>query len=333
MTRRPLALALAGLLLTGCARGGTGSGFGIAARVGDTGITTATLREHVERGYADRVYAQQHPRDEYQRSWLQRLIRAELARILAKRLGVTVTKEDVDKRFDQFVQTEGSREVFERNAADQGTAPADLRGAVADLVLFDAVADKLVADIVVTDAQLRDAYRKALPHYDVAHIAHISVDDKKTADSVVAQARGGADFAALAKKFSKDVNTKDEGGDLGEIGNGDGKFEKAFERAVFSAKSGDVVGPVKAQSGYEVVRVIQRRTTTFEQARDELRRAVIGAERDKRMTARLLALAAELHVVVNPRFGTWEGERGVVPGADELSRPAPSPGDAAPPGP
>jgi foldase protein PrsA len=333
VTRRPAPLAallLAGLLLAGCGNG-TGSGIGVAARVGDNGITTTALRDRVERGYADRVFAQQHSREDYQRGWLQRLVRAELVRVAARRLGVTVSKADVDKRFDQFVETEGSRELFEKNAADQGTAKGDLRQAVADLVLYDAVADKLVADVTVTDAELRAAYQKALPRFDVAHIAHVAVDDKKTADLVAAQARGGADFAALAKKYSKDVNTKDEGGDLGEIGNGDGKFEKSFERAVFSAQTGAIVGPIKAQSGYEVVRIVKRRTTTFEQARDEVRRAVIGQQRDAKVAAYLNDLATELHVVVNPRFGRWDAQRGVVASGDDLSSPAPSPGDAAAP--
>ena len=328
MTRRIPVVLLAGLLLAGCAR--SGSGLGLAARVGDTGITTAALRDRVERGYTDRVFAQQHTREDYQRGWLQRLVRAELVRVAARRLGVTVSSADVDARFARFVETEGTREQFERNAANQGTAPADLRQAVADLVLFDAVADKLVADVTVTETQLRDAYRKALPRYDVAHIAHVAVDDQKTAADVAAQARAGADFAALAKKHSKDVNTKDEGGDLGEIGNGDGKFDKAFEQAVFSGRTGSIIGPLKTRTGYEVVRIIARRTTTFDQARAELRRAVIGAARDKRVVAYLNELATELHVSVNPRFGRWDGERGIVASTDELSSPAPSPGDNAP---
>jgi parvulin-like peptidyl-prolyl isomerase len=325
VTRR-LPLALAALALaSGCGR----TGIGVAARVGDTRIETQALTERVERGYANRAYAQQHPKSDYQRLWLTRLVNAELVRVAARRLHVTVTVDQVDTRYQQFVQDAGGEETFVRRAAQEGFARADLRTVIAEFVLRDAVADKLVEDVVVSDEQLRAAYAQALPQFDVAHIAHISVADKKTADDVAAQARAaGADFAKLAKKYSKDVNTATEGGDLGTIGNGDGKFQKSFEQAVFTGHTGSVVGPIKAQSGYEIVKVIERRTRTFEQARDEVRRAVIGQQRDDKFAAYMTALAKELHVSVNPRFGRWDPARGVTATAgDDLSSPAPSPGD------
>jgi foldase protein PrsA len=329
VTRR-LPLALAALaLVSGCGR----TGIGVAARVGDTRIETSALTARVDRGYANRAFAQQTPKADYQRSWLNKLISAELVRVAARRLHVTVTAAQVDARYQQFVQDAGSEEALVRQAAQQGIAKEDLRTAIAEFVLRDAVADKLVENVAVSDEQLRAAYAKALPQFDVAHIAHIAVADRKTADAVVAQARAaGADFAKLAKKYSKDPNTASEGGDLGSIGNGDGKFQKSFEQAVFTGHTGSIVGPIKAQSGYEIVKVIERRTRTFEQARDEVRRAVIGQQRDDKMNAYMTDLAKELHVSVNPRFGRWDPARGGVTATagDDLSSPAPSPGDNAP---
>lgn len=323
MSRKLMLLLAAVLALPACTR----TGIGVAAHVGDVRITTSALSARVERGYANRVVAQSAQRTDFQRSWLNRLVRAELVRIAAKRLGVTVTDAQVDARFQEFADGVGGTDALEQQAAQQGTAKEDLRAVIRDVVLRDAVADKLVADVRVTEDQLHAAYDAALARYDQAHIAHIAVDDKKTATKVAAAARSGTDFAVLAKKYSKDVNTKDQGGDLGTIGNGDGKFQKAFEDAVFTGHTGSIVGPIKVASGYEVVKVVERRTRTFDQARDEVRRAVIGQERDKRLNDYLRNLAGELHVSINPRFGTWDATQAQVANAtDLLSSPAPVPG-------
>jgi foldase protein PrsA len=331
LTAAPAVVAAA-LLLVGCGR----TGAGVAARVGDARIMTSALEARVTRGYANRTFAQQQTQADYQRAWLNRLITSRLVEVAAKRLHVSVSDQEIDQRLEDFAKNSGGLAALEQQAAGQGIAKEDLRQAIADLSLRDAVADKLVENVTVTDAQLRAEYQRELPHLDVAHIAHVVVTDKKTADKVAAEARGGADFAALAKKYSQDQNTAPSGGDLGNIGNGEGKFQKAFEQAVFTGKTGSIVGPVKAQSGYEIIKVIERRTTTYAQARTDLRRAVIGQTRDQKMATYLTDLATELGVTVNPRFGTWDPANAGVSPADGnvLSSPAPSPGDlqGGPPG-
>lgn len=328
MIRRSVPLVLAGLLLAGCA----GTGVGVAARVGTARIATSELAGRVGRGYANPTYAQSHPKDEFQRQWLNRMIEGRLVAVAAQRLGVSITEEQVDAQLAKFYDSAGGREQFEQQVASQGgIAPSDLRDATRELVLRDAVADKLVADVEVTDAQLEAAYRQALPQLDTAHIAHILVKDAKTAAKVAAEAKApGADFVALAKKYSLDPNTNSEGGDLGTVGNGDRKFEASFEKAIFAGTtSGSVVGPLKAASGYEIVKVIERRTTSFEAARADLRRAVIGQQRDEKLGKYLQDLSNELGVRVNPRFGKWDPQTGEVKATagDDLSSPAPSPGD------
>jgi foldase protein PrsA len=320
---------------TACSRAAAGVNVGVAAKVGDTRISTAELTRRVERGFANRVVAQRQARPDYQRSWLNRMIAAELVRVGAERRHIPApTEAQVDARLQQFADDAQGMDKLVQQAANEGTAAADLRWAVRGLVQRDALADSLVADISVGEDELKAAYRKALPQLDVAHVAHIAVADAKTAQTVLAQAKAGADFAKLAKQYSIDQNTKTEGGDLGEIGNGQGRLS-AFEKVVFKpgVASGAILGPVKAISGYEVVKVIERRTRTFDQTRAELRRAVIGQERDKRIGTLLTDLAKELHVVVNPRFGRWDPQQGAVvasPG-DDLSSPAPSQGGAPQP--
>ncbi len=78
---------------------------------------------------------------------------------------------------------------------------------------------------------------------------------KSKAEALAAQARKTpAQFAELAKKNSQDPGSAAQGGDLGSFAR-DGSMVKPFEDAVFSAKQGDIVGPVQTDFGWHVIKV------------------------------------------------------------------------------
>src|SRR6185437_11292619 len=85
-------------------------------------------------------------------------------------------------------------------------------------------------------------------------------------------AKSGQDFAALAKKYSQDPGSAKNGGSLGWIDRSG--FVAPFADALFGMKSvGDIVGPVKTQYGYHIIRLdgIQPgRTKTLAEARPQL---------------------------------------------------------------
>jgi len=68
---------------------------------------------------------------------------------------------------------------------------------------------------------------------------------------------GGADFAELAKIYSEDPGSKDKGGDLGFFSRG--TMVKPFEEAAFSAKVGEIVGPVQTVHGLHIIKVEERK--------------------------------------------------------------------------
>lgn len=76
---------------------------------------------------------------------------------------------------------------------------------------------------------------------------------KAKADMVLKQIQGGKDFAQVAKEFSNDEATKDNGGDLGYLSRG--KADPDFEKAVFDAKKGDLLGPVRTQYGWHIISI------------------------------------------------------------------------------
>lgn len=82
---------------------------------------------------------------------------------------------------------------------------------------------------------------------------------KAEAQKLMARAKKGEDFAALAAANSKDPGSAAQGGDLSYFGKG--RMVPEFENAAFGASVGDVVGPVETQFGFHIIKVTDRQTT------------------------------------------------------------------------
>ena len=125
--------------------------------------------------------------------------------------------------------------------------------------------------VSVTGQQIERYYNDNIQQFSTpeqVHAEHILLktegkDDaavKKQAESLLAQAKGGANFEDLAKKYSEDDSNKAKGGDLDYFGRG--QMVKEFDDAAFAAKPGDIVGPVKTQFGYHIIKILDHRQAT-----------------------------------------------------------------------
>ena len=88
-----------------------------------------------------------------------------------------------------------------------------------------------------------------------ASARHILVDTQEKCEEIKAEIEGGADFADMAKTHS-DCPSGEQGGDLGEFGQG--MMVKEFDDIVFSADLNKVHGPVKTQFGYHLIEITSR---------------------------------------------------------------------------
>ncbi|CAM5781044.1 peptidylprolyl isomerase [Ottowia pentelensis] len=99
---------------------------------------------------------------------------------------------------------------------------------------------------------------------------------KAKAEALLAQLRGGADFAALAREYSSDKGSASRGGELDWFARG--RMAPAFEAAAFALKKpGDLSAPVKTQFGWHIIELQAHRPAgaiSFEQAREQLERGV-----------------------------------------------------------
>lgn len=115
-----------------------------------------------------------------------------------------------------------------------------------------------------------------------------SADDKaaarKQAEEVLAQAKGGADFAELAKQRSQD-STASNGGDLGKFGRG--VMTPTFENAAFALEPGQVSDVVESPFGFHIIK-LEEKFPEHMQTIDEARPAIVEAI--KTQQARQVAL-------------------------------------------
>jgi peptidyl-prolyl cis-trans isomerase D len=151
-------------------------------------------------------------------------------------------------------------------------------------------------NIHISDDQLLAQYKKNLQDYQVpdrAHVEHILLmtvgktdaeieEIQKKAQDILSQARKGANFEDLAKKYSEDPGTKDKGGDLGWIVKGQTVAE--FEKAAFSLPKGSISDLVKTQYGFHIIKIIDKETAhtkTFDEVKDSIRAPLMLSEADK----------------------------------------------------
>ena len=85
-----------------------------------------------------------------------------------------------------------------------------------------------------------------------ARASHILVKTEADAQRMMKRITDGEDFAAVAKRFSSCPSGKN-GGDLGWFGKG--QMVPEFETVAFENEPGKVVGPVKTQFGYHIIKV------------------------------------------------------------------------------
>ncbi|QTH44753.1 peptidylprolyl isomerase [Cohnella sp. LGH] len=83
--------------------------------------------------------------------------------------------------------------------------------------------------------------------------SHILVNTKEEAEAVLAELKGGKDFANLAKEKSQDPGSKAEGGDLGFFGRG--VMNQRFETAAFALAKGETSEVVEADNGFHIIKI------------------------------------------------------------------------------
>jgi peptidyl-prolyl cis-trans isomerase C len=186
-------------------------------------------------------------------------------------------KKDADDITAQVIKRFGSQAEVERQLKAAGKTFDAWRSDNEQQATATAVLIR-VLNAAPTEADIKKYYDdnpKASEMPEMAHVRHILLltidpttqpptpltEDKKQAklkqiNDILKQARGGADFAELAKKYSEDTQTKDDGGELPPFPHG--QMVPAFDAAAFSLTNNQISDVVTTEYGYHIIKLLDK---------------------------------------------------------------------------
>jgi len=205
---------------------------------------------------------------------LDSMINDQLLLWQAKENNITLDDEEFKQAIEELEKYHGGKDALDTYLQQQGFDRETFEAQVRDQLIINKFKDKLTSHVKVSEDEIKKYYEEnkemfELPSPEI-RASHILVDTEEEAREILAKIRGGADFAELAKQYSKDTATKDSGGDLGYFAKG--KMSQEFDEVAFALNPGEVSDVVKTEDGYHIIKVTGKRTSlSLEDAREYIK--------------------------------------------------------------
>ncbi len=242
----------------------------------------------------------------YGEETLHSLIMHEIVMAAAEEEDVKPTDEDIDEEIGK-VRDDLGAQGYSQFLAQYGMNEASFRYNLAISMALDNIR---YAEVEVTEEALYDHFsenREEFDHRDEVRASHILVSDESSAWHMIELLEEGDDFENLAKMYSEDTGTAEDGGDLGFFGRDE--MDPAFEEAAFATPVGEVSEPVESYAGYHVIKVTDReegRSAEFEEVEDMVEESY--KEENARSGQEILEeirAEAEVEILESDYSGIW----------------------------
>jgi peptidyl-prolyl cis-trans isomerase SurA len=252
----------------------------VVAVVGDSAILASDIAEQIERR---RAMGQPIPTDPaaldaLRRQELDMLVNEMVLLQAAQRDSIIVTDADVQAQVNATLTEQerrfGGRAALEAALAAEGTTLEAYRRTVAEGVRRAGIRQQYQARIQrdrrpppVRESEVREFFearrgelgrRPATIEFEQLVVKAAPSDSARAAalaeaEQALAELRDGQDFAAVARRFSDDPGTREQGGELGWFRRG--RMVPEFERAAYALRPGQVSGIVETAFGFHIIRV------------------------------------------------------------------------------
>jgi peptidyl-prolyl cis-trans isomerase D len=167
--------------------------------------------------------------------------------------------------------------------------------------------ETLRAKMTVTPQEVDARYQQNIQMYSTpeqVRASHILLktegkDEKvvlKAAEEVLAKVKAGGDFAALAKQYSEDEQSKAGGGDLDYFGKN--AMDKTFEDAAWALQPGQTSELVKTGYGFHIIKLVDKRAANTRPL-SEVRAQVEDSIKYEKAQAEAARLASEVAKQIN----------------------------------
>ena len=269
-----LTLAVVAILAASCGGGGNGSvPADSVAKVGSTPISKSTLTALMNVAFA-RYKAQKQPvpkvgtaaYSQLRDQAVTFLVQEEELTQEGEKLGVSVQQKDLDKRVDLIKKTyyHGSEKKLEDALKKDDITLSDLEQYnLKPQLLSEKLEAKVTEKVTVSTSDARKYYDQNKASFTTPktrEVRHILVNSKSLADQIETKLKSGQSFAKLAKQYSKDTGSAQQGGKLCVAhGGSSGSCQQTvppFDKASFSLKSGETSAPVKSVYGWHIIQAL-----------------------------------------------------------------------------
>jgi foldase protein PrsA len=218
---------------------------------------------------------------------MQLLITSEWIEGEAEEMDISVSDEEVQEAFDQQKEQAFPKEKdFEEFLETSGQSTDDLMYRVRLDTLSNKIREQVTeGEDQVTDEEVARYYEENKERFaqpetrDVRMVLTRNRDRARQAKTAIENGQG---FGQVARRFSIDEQSKEQGGRLEAMPKG--QQEKAFDDAVFSADRGELTGPVKTQYGYyvfEVTKVEEASQQTLEESQETIKQLLASEGQQK----------------------------------------------------
>lgn len=186
----------------------------------------------------------------------------------ATKASIVVAQEELDNALSQEYNQAGGEEKFLELLRSSEISIDHVKESIRVSLLTQKYLDTVIqTDVEITEEEIQNVYQED----KTASVRHIllltqgKTDPEKTEiykkmEGILARARSGEDFSALAKEFSEDGGSKDKGGLYEDFPRG--RMVKPFEDAAFTVPVGEISGIIETVYGYHILKVMDRKKET-----------------------------------------------------------------------
>jgi len=242
-------------------------------------------------------------RIQIRRAALDHLIEKKLTEQKIKELNIRVSEEEIRQAIDDVRKQNNipSQEALVTALAGQGLSFDQYRAQLQEQIeKLKLVSMEVRAKVQVGESEMRDYYTANLAKYTedesfrARHIFFKTGEKatpnevlraRTTAIAVLTDAKGGKDFAELAKKFSEDPAARKDGGDLGSFKKGD--MQPELEKAILSLKPGEISELVSTPIGFHIIKLEARvagTTKPFESLKSDIEEILYRKKSEERFS-------------------------------------------------
>lgn len=209
--------------------------------------------------------------------------------VKAADLDIDVSDEAVDKRIDQYIKErhQGDKKKFDAELKAQGLSPEQARDIIRANLVQEAIFNKVTKDVKINDDEVKKYYDKNKAQYgtpETRSVRHVLVKEKAVADRLYGQLKAGGDWKAIAKKYSQDPASKNQGGRMTAT---KGQLVPEFEQVAFSIGDNGISKPTKTQYGWHIIQALgpvkKSQATPYDQVKEAIRQQLLQEKRNKEM--------------------------------------------------